>query len=186
MTANDPPGCIQSDLWTVAYRKYYRLWVNLALTTHLTVPEAEDIVHAVIHSAMTRHGEPFASMEHIRNYVAKSVLNRASQTRQRGERVQRWDEKAEHISGIQPSDGDLEDREQLEILRDVLVRVSARDFEILKLRYFCGLTFLEIGSVLGLSLSTVKSREEAALRRVRRALRKNGVEGLLIGKKKGE
>jgi RNA polymerase sigma factor (sigma-70 family) len=185
MTAEDFKVCAQSDLWTVAYKKYYRLWVNLALTTHVTIAEAEDAVHAVLQSAMTRHGEPFASLEHIRNYVAKSVVNRASQSHRRDDRAVRWDDHAETCASVSPSDVEMEDREQIRLLRAALAGLSERDFEVLKLRYFSGLTFQQIGVFLGLSLSTVKSREEAALRRVRKALRKKGVEVLLMGKTRG-
>lgn len=183
MATTDTHECVQSTLWAAAYKKYYRLWVNLALTVHFDIAEAEDVVHGVIQSAMTREGDPFASLEHIRNYVAKSVLNRAGQNRQRENRTIRWDDKAEILSQVGPSSEDLEDREQVRILREVLVGLNSRDFEIVKLRYFTGLTFQEIAGYLGLALSTVKSREESALKRIRRALRKNGGEGVLIERK---
>jgi len=181
MATTDTHECVQSTLWAAAYKKYYRLWVNLALTVHFNIAEAEDVVHAVIHSAMTRQGDPFASLEHIRNYVAKSVLNRAGQNRQRDNHNTGWDEKAEILSRVRPMSEDLEDVEQLRILREVLVGLNSRDYEIVKLRYFTGLTFQQIASYLGLALSTVKSREESALKRIRKALRKNGVEGIIIG-----
>jgi RNA polymerase sigma factor (sigma-70 family) len=180
MVTTDTHECVQSTLWTVAYKRYYRLWVNLALTVHFNVAEAEDVVHAVIQSAMTRDGEPFASLEHIRNYVAKSVLNRAGQNRARESHTMRWDEHAELLSRVAPSSEELEDREQVRILREALVRLNPRDYEIVKLRFFLGLTFQEIADYLGLALSTVKSREESALKRIRKALRKNGVEGVII------
>jgi RNA polymerase sigma factor (sigma-70 family) len=185
MATPDTHECVQSTLWAVAYKKYYRLWVNLALTVHFNIPEAEDVVHAVIQSAMTRDGEPFASLEHIRNYVAKSVLNRAGQNRARENRAMRWDENAEILSRVGPSSEELEDNEQMRILREVLVCLDSRDYEIVKLRFFSGLTFQEIAGYLGLALSTVKSREESALKRIRRALRKSGVEEVLIEGKGG-
>jgi RNA polymerase sigma-70 factor (ECF subfamily) len=185
MATTDTHECVQSTLWAAAYKKYYRLWVNLALTVHFDVAEAEDVVHAVIQSAMTREGEPFASLAHIRNYVAKSVLNRAGQNRHRENHTTRWDEKAEILSRVGPPSEDLEDREQVRILREVLVGLHPRDYEIVKLRYFTGLTFQEIADYLGLALSTVKSREESALKRIRRALRKYGAEGVIMGGRGG-
>ncbi len=185
MVTTDTHECVQSTLWAAAYKRYYRLWVNLALTVHFDIAEAEDVVHGVIQSAMTREGDLFASLEHIRNYVAKSVLNRAGQNRQRESRTVRWDDKAEVLTRVGPPSEDLENREQVRILTEVLVGVTPRDFEIIKLRYFSGLTFQEIAGYLGLALSTVKSREESALKRIRRALRKNGVEGVIIGMRGG-
>jgi RNA polymerase sigma-70 factor (ECF subfamily) len=184
MTMSDLNGCAQSELWAAAYKKYYRLWMNLALTISFNVEEAEDVVHAVLQSALTREGDPFSSLEHIRNYVAKSVLNRAGQSRKHRDRTQRWDEKAEQLTEVGPSAEELEDREQMIILRHVLAKMLPRDYEIVKLRYFLGLTFQEIADHLGLALSTVKSREESALRRIRDQLRKRGVEGLIIGRRK--
>jgi RNA polymerase sigma factor (sigma-70 family) len=67
----------------------------------------------------------------------------------------------------------------------VLVGLHPRDYEIVKLRYFTGLTFQEIADYLGLALSTVKSREESALKRIRRALRKYGAEGVIMGGRGG-
>lgn len=186
MTTTNLHGCAQSELWAAAYKKYYRLWVNLAFTINFNVEEAEDVVHSVLQSAMAREGDPFSSLEHIRNYVAKSVLNRAGQSRKLRDRTQRWDEKAEQLSEVGASLEELEDREQMLILRHVLAKMPARDYEIVKLRYFTGLTFQEIANYLGLALSTVKSREESALRRIRRQLRKRGVEGLIIGRRKDQ
>ncbi len=184
MTTNDSHRCAQPALWAAAYKKYFRLWVNLALTVYFNVAEAEDVVHGVLQSAMLREGEPFESLEHIRNYVAKAVLNRAGQSRHRAERMKTWDEQAEGLFGVGPSSEELEDREQMRILRKVLVGLNSRDYEIVKLRYFLGLTFQEISDHLGLALSTIKSREESALRRIRRQLRKYGVEAVIIGGRK--
>jgi len=159
--------------------------MNLALTVYFDPKEAEEVVHAVIQSAMTRGGEPFASLEHIRNYVAKAVLNRSYQYRQRDERMVRWDETTEGFFGVEPSSLELEDAEQIQILRKVLAGLKPHEFEIVKLRYFGGFTFQEIAQLLGLALSTIKSREESTLKKIRRELRKKGVEVLEIGGRSG-
>jgi RNA polymerase sigma factor (sigma-70 family) len=185
MDANDEHNCPQQDLWAVAYRRYIRLWMNLALTVYPDVQEAEDIVHSVIQSAMGRPGDPFASLEHIRNYVAKAVLNRAGQHRQRVSKVGRWDDHADLAASSGPSILHLEDQEQHGALRQVMGKLPARDYEIVKLRYYSGFTFQEISDFLGLALSTVKSREESALRKIRLGLRKNGIEVLVISEKRG-
>jgi RNA polymerase sigma factor (sigma-70 family) len=185
MATNESHGFTQQALWAAAYKKYFRLWMNLALNVYFDPKEAEEVVHAVMHSAMTREGEGFASLEHIRNYVAKAVLNRAYQGRQRDERMVRWDEKTEGLFGIEPTTLEIEDNEQMQILRSVLVGLKPHDFEIVKLRYFGGFTFQEISQILGLALSTIKSREESALKKIRTELRKKGIELLEIDGRRG-
>jgi RNA polymerase sigma-70 factor, ECF subfamily len=184
MATDESQGFTQQALWAAAYKKYIRLWMNLALTVYFDPKEAEEIVHAVIQSAMTREAGGFDSLEHIRNYVAKAVLNRSFQYRQRDERMSRWDENAEGICCVDPSALELEDSEQMSILRSVLTKLKPHDFEIVKLRYFGGFTFQEISQMLGLALSTVKSREESALNKIRRELRKKGVEVIEIGRRR--
>jgi RNA polymerase sigma factor (sigma-70 family) len=185
MVTNDSSKCPQTALWAVAYKRYYRLWLSLANSVCFNASDAEDVVHAVIQSAIARPGEPFGSLEHIRNYVAKAVLNRAVQTRQKDERLTRWDGEAEIRAGVEPSALELEEKERDLMLRKALVALSPRDWEVVKLRYFNGLTFQEIADGLGLSVSTIKSREESVLRKIRTRLRKFGIESVILGGKRG-
>jgi RNA polymerase sigma factor (sigma-70 family) len=97
-----------------------------------------------------------------------------------------WDWRAEVLSGVHPSSREVEEREQDHALRRVLVGLNSRDWQIVKLRYFNGLTLQAIANHLGLALSTVKSREEAVLRRIRKRLRKNGIDAVIIGGGEGE
>ena len=55
-----------------------------------------------------------------------------------------------------------------------LVGLPAHLYEIVKYRFFAGFTFRQMGEVLGLPVSTMKSREDAAIKRVRSFLLKNG------------
>ncbi len=158
-------------LWVEAYRRYLRFWTNLARTTLITKEEAEDIVHGVVSSLLLKKTKQFESVEHIRNYVAKSVVNRAIQLRQRG---------GKHIElpdSVDPASLELlrsggGDRVSSEILRSIIQQLPPRDFEIIKLRFYSGFTFKEIGELLNLPISTLKSREDAALKRIRKQIRK--------------
>jgi DNA-directed RNA polymerase specialized sigma24 family protein len=68
----------------------------------VTDEEAEDIVHGVITGIITRRPEAFESLEHIRNYVAKSILNRAIQVKRRADKHVPWSEILEQeISAVQ-------------------------------------------------------------------------------------
>jgi RNA polymerase sigma-70 factor, ECF subfamily len=160
-------------LWIEAYRRYIRFWTNLARTTLITREEAEDIVHGVVSSLLLKQTKRFESVEHIRNYVAKSVVNRAIQLRQRGGRHVDLPDSADPAS-LELSRSGTTEHVSSEVLRSIIQQLPGRDFEIIKLRFYSGFTFKEIGELLNLPISTLKSREDAALKRIRRQLRKRG------------
>ena len=72
-----------------------------------------------------------------------------------------------------------EEKAERAAFRGVIRGLSDRDFEIVKLRYFMKLTFLEISGLLGAPISTLKSREVAGLKRINRELRKKGLFGVI-------
>jgi hypothetical protein len=87
------PAC-NTSMITKAYQKYKTFWVNLARTSFVSQEDGEDIVHGIISSILTRTDLEFESLEHLRNYVARGVLNRAIQIRARGVRVGEYDEES--------------------------------------------------------------------------------------------
>lgn len=168
-TTADNQGGLDYSLWSEAYARYLRLWINLARTTMITREEAEDIVHGVVSSLLMRSDKQFESIEHIRNYVARSVLNRGIQLRQRGARLVDITETTEIMmfrEARSNASSELPDRTLLNIIKTL----PENDFVIIKLRFFAGFTFKEIRELLDLPISTLKSRELAALRRIRKAL----------------
>ena len=175
--ADAPPnrsGVELNDLWIVAYKQYFSLWKNLARSMHLTGEEAEDIVHTVITGLLTKGARDFESLEHLRNYVSRSVINRSMQFKRRSNRYSAWDEALEEQQATAP-DTVPDDPDLLkQSFKRGLLRLSDSDFELVKLRFFTGLTFAEISSYLGRPISTLKSRELAALRRLRTWLRDDG------------
>jgi RNA polymerase sigma-70 factor (ECF subfamily) len=165
--------------WVSAYRRYFRFWANLARTAVRTEAEAEDVVHNVIAASLAQTDRKFESIEHIRNYVAKGVLNRAIQVRQRGDRCIPLTERIEMSFTAKDSDRDHDAEVMRDVLLDSIRHLPRRDFEILKLRFYCGLTFKEISQLLRMPVSTLKSREESALKKVRSLFRKNGLDGVI-------
>jgi RNA polymerase sigma-70 factor (ECF subfamily) len=160
--------------WVLAYRKYIRFWINLARTASLSEDDAKDVVHGVIASILAGKSKRFESMEHVRNYVAKAVLNRSIQAKARNDRRITWDETMEVRFPTGWGGDETEQRSQREAFMEAMKRLSENDFEIIKLRFFSGLTFAQISKILGVPISTLKSREDAALRRLRKLLRKKG------------
>ena len=166
-------------LLETAYRKYSRIWINNALSAQVSEEEAKDIVHSVICTVLGMEDGKFESVEHVRNYISRAVINRAWQAKKRGDRRVSWGEAVE-IRFPTPFDpGESEEKAEREAFRGVIRGLSDRDFEIVKLKYFMKLTFLEISELLGMPISTLKSREVAALKRIHRDLRKKGWSGVI-------
>jgi len=155
-----------------AYSRYKTFWINLAKNSSVSAEDGEDIVHTIIGSLLGREAYPFESVEHVRNYVARAVLNRSIQARQRTLRTSELNEEVfpdtQSIRQLET----IEQKEEQAALRSAIGKLSNQDFEIIKLRFYSGLTFLEISKMLSIPISTLKSREDAAIRRIRKGIRK--------------
>ena len=61
------------------------------------------------------------------------------------------------------------------VLLEGLAGLPKKDFNILKHRFYSGLTFQEISELTHVPVSTLKSREESAMKKLRKWFRKRGV-----------
>jgi RNA polymerase sigma factor (sigma-70 family) len=163
-----------ADLLEAAYRKYVHFWINLARTTHISEDDAKDIVHTVFYCTFRNNSKEFESIEHVRNYVAKGVLNRAIQLKKKNDRNSPWREQVEIQFAVSIDLSRTENEGLGRAFRHCLLRLPKRDYEVLKHRFYSGLRFAEISQLLGVPISTLKSREDAALRKMRSWLRKMG------------
>ena len=163
-----------SALWGTAYRKYFRLWTTLARSAEISDDEAKDIVHTVVTGIIAEPTREFHSLEHARNYVAKSVLNRVKAYKVRKSRRSGWEEEAELASSVTPDEYPGDERRTRDALRKIIRHLVRRDFNILKLRFYSGFTLTQVSELLGMPISTIASREAVILRRIREKLRKNG------------
>jgi RNA polymerase sigma factor (sigma-70 family) len=107
--------------------------------------------------------------------VAKGVLNRAMQAKHRAGRLAPITQNLESVFAILPDETASDSPGVRQALREGIERLPRNDFEILKLRFYSGLTFGEISQMLQMPVSTLKSREGAALKRIRKWLRKKGI-----------
>lgn len=169
-----PPVYDQRDFWVDAYGRYFRLWVNLARTSQASEDDAKDIVHGVIASILNEPKRQFVSIEHLRNYVARAVLNRVIQHRQLLNRRYSFSDLPEILTSVVAEPIPDVPRQETKALKDVFRKLRKKDYEIIKLRFYSGLTFAEISELVGRPISTLKSREDSALRKIRKALRKKG------------
>ena len=134
------------------------------------------MLHAVLTAILSDPARTFETLEHIRNYVARAVLNRAIEFKKyrarNGGRF--FEEINEDTLAVEEPIPWTESEELRTVLRKAIAQLPAAQFEIIKLRFFSGLTFREISELVGVPLSTLKSREEGAIRRIRKILRLNG------------
>lgn len=163
-----------TGIWALAYQKYFRMWLNLAKSARISEDEAFDIVHSIIATAFGDTSKEFHSLEHIRNYVSRAVLNRAIQASQNNDRWEGWSENVEQAFLIAEDCTELDDTLFAQALKEAVGRLPRVDFEIIKLRFYSGLSFQEISDLLHMSISTLKSREDAAVKRIGKWLRKKG------------
>ena len=163
-----------TGIWAIAYQKYFRMWLNLARSARISDDEAFDIVHSIIATTFGDPSREFHSLEHIRNYVSRAVLNRAIQASQNRDRWEGWTENVEQETFITDDCSEMDDILFAKALKEAVGRLPRVDFEIIKLRFYSGLSFQEISDLLQMSISTLKSREDAAVKRIGKWLRKKG------------
>lgn len=173
-TGDPEPTPAVKAMWTVAYRKYFGLWTNLAKTSGLSDDESKDVVQSIITGILCEPKREFESLDHVRNYVAKSVFNRVKVVRARNSKKTAWYEDTEIRFAIIPDEYSGDEVKLRESLCAAVNSLSRKDFNILKMRFFSGFTLAQVGEFLGMPISTVKSREDAILKKIRKKLRHAG------------
>jgi RNA polymerase sigma-70 factor (ECF subfamily) len=122
---------------------------------------------------------PFASPEHARNYFLRAVHSRALDVLRatRRERVQPLGGAAASEPEDREAEASLEEHEaaalRTERMRRALGRLRPDQREALGLRYLEGRSYREIAERLGVSISTLHSRVEASLEKLRERLRES-------------
>jgi len=165
---------VGKEMWAVAYRKYFGLWTNLAKSSGLSDDESKDVVQSIITGILCEPKREFESLDHVRNYVAKSVFNRVKVVRARNGKKTAWHEDAEIRFAIIPDEYSGDEVNLRNCLCAAVSSLSRKDFNILKMRFFSGFTLAQVGEFLDMPISTVKSREDAILRKMKRKLHQNG------------
>lgn len=170
-----PPSTLAwSALWNTAYIRYSRLWINLARSADISDDEARDLVHNVITGILEEPTRQIRSLEHARNYVAKSVLNRVKGLRFRRGRRFGWADEMENRFAVHQDELTFDEVKKRELLRVAVMKLPRRDFNILKLRFYSGFTLAQSSEILGMPISTIASREAVILQRIRMKLHKSG------------
>jgi RNA polymerase sigma factor (sigma-70 family) len=167
-------GSSWDGVWQNAYEQYYIFWIRQARRVSPSYEAAEDVLHSVLAQILQDRERTFSSPIHLRNYVAKAVLNRSIDVRKRSSGYEKFHEESGHFLVHDA----FELRHDVPTMRTMLVRALAalppHLYAVLKCRYFAGFTFKQAREFLQVPVSTLKSREDAALRRIRKYLERNG------------
>jgi RNA polymerase sigma-70 factor (ECF subfamily) len=166
--------------WVAAVMHYRAIAVNICRGLLEDIDAAEDVVQLVI-TAMIRKlssGDlTFSSREHIRNYFLKAVRNRTMDILK--DRRRQLAESDGVLSSIESGEEDplqsLLGREENERKQRMLDSVSggieklrSTEREVIMYRFVKRMKYREISELTGIPITTLKSREDSALRKLRK------------------
>ena len=148
-------------LMDVFYSELGRL-KRIAAGFGLSASDGEDVLQDVSIKVLERSGENRTHQEYIR-WLTKVTVNRCltehrrrrSYYRQTHEILKR---RAETKKKPNRTDEKVINAEELEIVRENLQKIDGALLTPVVLRYFCDLNSSQIGEILGLKASTVRSR----------------------------
>ena len=143
-------------------------------------PDGEDILQDVSVQALRRAGEYRTADEAVR-WLMKVTVNRCVTEHRRRQRFFR---KAPEILKRLPEaercsrgpDEKVIEAEEVEIVRETLLKLDGSLLAAMVLRYFCDLNSKEAGEVLGLNPSTVRSRLREGRMILAKRLAQRGIE----------
>lgn len=143
------------------------LWLKLAHRVLENREEAEDVVQETL--ALLWEKRDQLSVGNPADYAARSVWLNSLKRRTRG----RWNLSLEEVAEpAVPENPEPEHWETLDPahLEQALLRLPEAQRTVIRMKYYLGLSFKEIGEALQISLNTAGSRCRYALRALREAL----------------
>ena len=148
-------------LMDVFYAELGRL-KRIAAGFGLSASDGEDVLQNVSIKALERSGENRTHQEYIR-WLTKVTVNRCLTEHRRRRSYHRHTHeilkrRAETNTKPNRTDEKVINAEELEIVRENLQKIDGALLAPVVLRYFCDLNSSQIGEILGLKASTVRSR----------------------------
>jgi len=146
----------------------------------LSAQDGEDVLQDVSIQALKQSGKCRSREDSVR-WLIKVTVNRCLMEHRRRRSFRRraceiLKHRSESKTNSNRTDEKVIDAEELEIVRESLQKLDDSLLGPVVLRYFCDLNSKEVGEILGLNPSTVRSRlREARMIRAKRLL-KRGVE----------
>ena len=146
----------------------------------LSVQDGEDVLQDVSIKAL-KHFEKYRNREDSIRWLIKVTVNRCLMEHRRrrsfrrrvGEILKRW---SENKTASKRTDEKVIVAEELEIVRESLQELDNSLLGPTILRYFCDFNSKEVGEILGLNPSTVRSRLREARMILAKRLLERGVE----------
>jgi RNA polymerase sigma-70 factor (ECF subfamily) len=164
---------------------YRAIAVNICRGLVQDADTAEDIVQAVLVSIVRKHSRneiTFTSREHLRNYFFKSVRNRTMDVLKDRDR---WlsdgdsvlsnleGEGADPLQDILTLEEEEKHNRRLDQITNSLKSLKKHEQEIILYRFMRGMKYREISEETGVPITTLKSREDSALRKLKKILVKS-------------
>lgn len=165
-------------LMDVFYAELGRL-KRIAAGFGLSASDGEDVLQDVSIKALERSGENRTHQEYIR-WLTKVTVNRCLTEHRRRRSFHRHTHeilkrRAETKTKPNRTDEKVINAEELEIVRENLQKIDGALLAPVVLRYFCDLNSSQIGEILGLKASTVRSRLREGRMILARRLLERGV-----------
>jgi RNA polymerase sigma-70 factor (ECF subfamily) len=147
--------------------KNRELWLKLAYRVLENREEAEDVVQETL--AILWEKRDLLQLEKPGAYAARSVWLNSLKRRTRGRKHLPLEEVAEPATDEDDEPEDWEELDPLE-LEGALQQLPEAQRTVIRMKYYMGLSFKEIGETLKISLNTAGSRCRYALQALREAL----------------
>lgn len=161
-----PPDEVDLD---ALYGSSYHDMVRLARQLVDDIESAQDVVHDAF-LGLHRNVDSLESPANARAYLRASVLNHARSALRRRRTAREYAAAAEPEAGPGSDEPVLLADEHQQVLGH-LDALPTRMREVLVLRYWEGLSEVEIASTLGISQGTVKSQASRAMAKLAQAMR---------------
>jgi RNA polymerase sigma-70 factor (ECF subfamily) len=146
--------------------------VQFAFCRLHSLADAEDVVQDVLVQAY-RDRERHRHVEHVEAFLFRMVANRSTDLlRKRRHSAGSLDDLAQEPA----VDEGARVAGRLQWVEALLVRLPARQAEVIRLRVYADLSFEAVAESLGCSIPTVKSRFRYGIQKLRRVLESRGGE----------
>lgn len=161
--------------WDDVLARYQALAKNVAAGLLGSVADAEDVVQEAMLSLVNADRQQpgrFATPEHARNYLLKSVRYLALKRRERAAFVESLP--PGDVLADRPASAQETSRERVAGLERAVAGLDPRHRELFELRFRRRRTLAQIAAETGVAISTLHSREKSLITTLRRAIERTG------------